>query len=191
PAPLASSAPALSSTAPAKPETSSAAPEPKTSSAPPEPKTFSAEAPKPSTSQAPPPPPSSKAPEPSSTKAAPPAASSPASKASGGNSGLNLGGFATFFLQNGVAGACGKVHSDDDLIVAIDQDRYGSSGNSSPLCGKQVKITNTQNKKTVTATVADDCPTCKNSNSIDLSKGTFIEIADFATGMVPIEWEFA
>lgn len=26
---------------------------------------------------------------------------------------------ATFFFQNGVAGACGKVHGDDELIAAI------------------------------------------------------------------------
>lgn len=26
---------------------------------------------------------------------------------------------ATFFLQGGAAGACGKVHSDSDLIVAL------------------------------------------------------------------------
>lgn len=25
----------------------------------------------------------------------------------------------TFFFQNGVAGACGQVHSDSDLIVAL------------------------------------------------------------------------
>lgn len=100
------------------------------------------------------------------------------------------GGVATFFYQNGVAGACGTVHSDSALIAAIDQDRYGDSGNESSLCGKQVEITNTNNGKTVTVTIADDCPTCTNGNSIDLSVGAFTQIATEAEGEVPIKWKF-
>ncbi|PPQ87999.1 hypothetical protein CVT25_001078 [Psilocybe cyanescens] len=100
---------------------------------------------------------------------------------------VETGGFATFFFQNGVAGACGTVHKDTDMIAAMDQDRYGFSGNKSPLCGKQVKITNTKNQKTVVVTVADDCPTCVNSNSIDLSQGAFEKIATVEEGMVPSE----
>ncbi|KAH9079528.1 plant expansin [Lactarius deliciosus] len=103
---------------------------------------------------------------------------------------VNTGGQATFFYQNGVAGACGKVHSDDDLICAMDQLRYGDSGARSALCGQQVRITNTKNGKTVTVTVADDCPTCMNRNSIDLSKGAFQAIASLDDGIAPIEWSF-
>ncbi|KAE9406937.1 barwin-like endoglucanase [Gymnopus androsaceus JB14] len=95
------------------------------------------------------------------------------------------GGVATYFLQYGAAGACGKVHKDTDLIAAMDQARYNSK-----LCGKEVKITNTKNKKTVTVTVADDCPGCKNENSIDLSKGAFLKIATIEEGEVPISWEY-
>lgn len=69
---------------------------------------------------------------------------------------------ATFFFQNGVAGACGTVHQDSDLIAAIgsltlvllvitdcliDQNRYGNSGLKSELCGQKVKITNPANNK--------------------------------------------
>jgi len=72
----------------------------------------------------------------------------------------------------------------------MDQGRYGDSGAKSSLCGKQVKITNTNNGKTVTVTVADDCPTCLNDNSIDLSVGAFTQIATEEEGMVPISWEF-
>jgi expansin (peptidoglycan-binding protein) len=92
---------------------------------------------------------------------------------------------ATFFYQNGNPGACGTVHSDSDFICAIDQARYGDSGNASPLCGQQVQITNTDNGKTVTVTIADDCPTCDNSNSIDLSVGAFEAIGDLSTGLLP------
>jgi len=83
------------------------------------------------------------------------------------------------------------VHSDSDFICAIDQDRYGDSGAKSSLCGKQVKITNTQNGNTVTVTVADDCPTCENSNSIDLSVAAFEKLAPLSQGVAPISWTFA
>lgn len=92
---------------------------------------------------------------------------------------------ATFFYQDGNPGACGAVHSDNDFICAIDQDRYGSSGNASPLCGQQVTITNTNNGKSVTVTIADDCPTCDNSNSIDLSVGAFQAIGSLSDGLLP------
>jgi expansin (peptidoglycan-binding protein) len=93
-------------------------------------------------------------------------------------------------VLHSVAGACGTVHSDNDLIAAIDVDRYGNTGVQSSLCGKQVKITNPANKKSVTVTIADACPTCENSNSIDLSVGAFTQIATEAQGEVAIDWEF-
>ncbi|RXW20897.1 hypothetical protein EST38_g4962 [Candolleomyces aberdarensis] len=95
------------------------------------------------------------------------------------------GGFATFYYQNGVAGACGKVHGDADMIAAIDGDRYGNLGAVSSQCGRRVKITNTKNQKSVTVTIADACPTCRNSNSIDLSEGAFKKIATLDEGIVP------
>lgn len=129
----------------------------------------------------------------SSTQAAATHSKSAASNSGSSNSGSSpiLGGFATFFFQNGVAGACGTVHSDNDLIAAIDADRYGNTGVTSPLCGRKVVITNQQNKKTVTVTIVDACPTCNNGNSIDLSVAAFKAIADESTGIVPIAWQFA
>jgi expansin (peptidoglycan-binding protein) len=108
-----------------------------------------------------------------------------------GNSDVHAGGQATFFYQGGAAGACGQVHSDNDFICAMDKDLYGDMGNSAPICGKQVIITNTQNGKTVTVTVADECPTCLNSNSIDLSVAAFQQIADESQGVVPISWVYS
>ena len=55
---------------------------------------------------------------------------------------------------------------------------------SQDLCGKQVKVTNTKNKKTVTATIADECPGCKNAQSIDLSQGAFDKIGTEAEGVL-------
>ncbi|KAI9446345.1 plant expansin [Lactarius indigo] len=141
------------------------------------------------------PPPSTSAPKPSpstSSTPKPKASPTPVSHSPEGSSSseVNTGGQATFFRQNGVAGACGKVHSDDDLICAMDQIRYGDPGAKSALCGKQVRITNTENGKTVTVTVADDCPTCKNANSIDLSVAAFKAIATLEQGVASIAWSF-
>lgn len=115
-------------------------------------------------------------------------ATTPASNSA--NSNVNTGGVATFFYQNNQFGACGQKHKDTDFIAAIDGARYGNLGAVSSLCGKQVQITNTQNKKTVTVTIEDACPTCNNANSIDLSVGAFEQLADLNTGEVPITWEF-
>ncbi|KAG2158189.1 plant expansin [Suillus bovinus] len=102
----------------------------------------------------------------------------------------NYGGYATFFYQGGNAGACGTVHSDSDFICAMDQSRYGNSGNASPLCGQQVQITNQINGNTVVVTIADDCPTCANSNSIDLSVAAFQALDSLSVGDLPIVWKF-
>lgn len=114
----------------------------------------------------------------------PPPAQTSASGGGGGD--VHNGGVATFFFQNGVAGACGAVHQDTDLICAMDSILYEQQD----LCGKKVLITNTQNGKSVTVTVRDECPTCNNANSIDLSHGAFGMIATYDQGQVPIKWEF-
>ncbi|KAG8723962.1 hypothetical protein FRC12_024387, partial [Ceratobasidium sp. 428] len=55
----------------------------------------------------------------------------------GNGSGTITGGFATFYEQGGVAGACGDMHSDDDLIVAMDYRKYGNVDKVSKFCGKK------------------------------------------------------
>jgi hypothetical protein len=122
------------------------------------------------------------------TTSTPTATPTPASTPSDSSS--SFLGFGTFFFQNGVAGACGTVHPDSALIAAIDVERYGDTGRKSSLCGKQVKITNTANQKSVTVTIEDACPTCNNKDSIDLSTGAFDKIADESTGLINIRWEF-
>jgi hypothetical protein len=98
------------------------------------------------------------------------------------------GGYATYFYQNGVAGACGTVHSDYDWIVALDQEKYGNSGERSQYCGRTVSVT--ANGKTLKATVADDCPTCDNGNSLDMSVGFFEQFYSLNVGIFSMEWQF-
>lgn len=122
----------------------------------------------------------------------PPAATTTQASNNGGGEVMN-GGFATYFFQGGNAGACGKVHGDGDKVIAIDQARWGSSsfGGGSSTCGKWITVTNTNNGRSVTAMVADVCPTCVNGNSLDLSQGAFQAIASESDGMVPISWHWA
>jgi len=58
------------------------------------------------------------------------------------------------------------------------------------LCGKHVLIIDIANGKSVTATVADECPTCTNANSIDMSVAAFEALADKSVGQISIKWEY-
>ncbi|ORY22504.1 RlpA-like double-psi beta-barrel-protein domain-containing protein-containing protein [Naematelia encephala] len=110
--------------------------------------------------------------------------------ASSGSGQVESNAYATYFYQGGNAGACGNVHSDYDKIIAIDIAWYGNTGDVSQYCGKWITITNTNNGKSVTAQVADVCPTCDTNNSLDLSVGAFTAIATEDDGEVPITWQF-
>lgn len=136
---------------------------------------------------------SSAAPTTTSTWSAEPEPTQEASSGSSPSGDVKTGGFATYFHQNGNAGACGQYHSDSEMGIAIDSNGYWGQDFSqgSDLCGRVINIKNTNNGKTVTATVWDVCPTCNNGNSLDLSVGAFNQIATEAEGMVPIEWSFA
>lgn len=60
-----------------------------------------------------------------------------------------------FNLDGRSYSACGKKHSDDDLIVAIDIAIYGyDTSVASSVCGKYVEIVNPANGHSVTAMIA-------------------------------------
>lgn len=88
----------------------------------------------------------------------------------------------TWFTQNGVAGACGQVHSDSDFIAALDSRTYGNTGSQSSYCGKTIRIT--WGGKSVDVVVADACPTCSNPSSVDLSEAAFQALAPLDTGLL-------
>lgn len=92
-------------------------------------------------------------------------------------------GHGTWFTQNGNAGACGNYNKDSSFVVALDSRIYTQS-----LCGKTIHLTNTDNGHTVTAIVADECPTCASSHSVDLSVAAFKALAAQSVGDIPISW---
>jgi len=125
---------------------------------------------------------SSPAPKPATPSPQP---SSPAS--SGGILGdLITGGIATFFFQNGVAGACGTVHQDTDFVVALPTAAYENGQN----CGKKIQIIDPASGKTHTATVADECPTCENDSCVDLSHSLFNFFAGDGQGQFNVQYKY-
>jgi hypothetical protein len=68
-----------------------------------------------------------------------------------------------------------------------DSQRYSAS-----QCGKTVEIVRTDrnNISPLQAIVADECPSCIDENSIDLSQDTFLHFATLDEGEFPIKWRF-
>ncbi|GAA5984821.1 hypothetical protein JCM5350_004248 [Sporobolomyces pararoseus] len=103
------------------------------------------------------------------------------------DSGLQKRGYsgqATWYTH---PGACGNYGSDSDYIVALQSSMYAGGSH----CGKQIKITNTDTGATTTAKVADECPTCESSQSIDLSTAAFKSLGSMDQGVLPVSWTWA
>ncbi|KAJ6496733.1 hypothetical protein C8R47DRAFT_1011087 [Mycena vitilis] len=96
------------------------------------------------------------------------------------------GGFGTWFTQNGVAGACGKVHKDTDFVVALQTEKYARGAN----CGRMIRVTDLTTGKTVDGLVADECPTCDNTACVDMSLGMFKAFTSLSVGMFKIKYQF-
>ena len=75
--------------------------------------------------------------------------------------------------------------SDGDYVVALSYTQVEGGKN----CGRTVSITNNDNGKTITATVADTCPGC-GYGSLDLSTGAFGAIGSYDQGVLPISWSY-
>ncbi|KAK4702056.1 hypothetical protein P7C70_g4168, partial [Phenoliferia sp. Uapishka_3] len=108
------------------------------------------------------------------------------SSGSSGSGKTYTGGQATYFYQNGVAGACGTVHKDTDYVAALQTEMYANGAN----CGKTITLTSTATGQSVTVTVADECPTCDGTTYVDLSESAFLQIGTVSEGMVPMTWQF-
>ncbi|KIJ46574.1 hypothetical protein M422DRAFT_249723 [Sphaerobolus stellatus SS14] len=57
-------------------------------------------------------------------------------------------------------------------------------------CGQTITITDNTTGKTTTGVVADECPTCNGSGSIDLSESLFKVFAPTSQGVFPVSWHF-
>jgi expansin (peptidoglycan-binding protein) len=71
------------------------------------------------------------------------------------------------------------------LTLGKDSNTYNKD-----LCGTNVEIVNLNNNKSVVVSIQDNCPTCVNAESIDLSVGAFLHLDVLATGQIPIKWKY-
>ncbi|KIJ46623.1 hypothetical protein M422DRAFT_249778 [Sphaerobolus stellatus SS14] len=93
---------------------------------------------------------------------------------------------ATYYFQEGATGACGIVHKDTDHVVALQTEQYANG----VQCGRTITITDNTTGKTATGIVADLCPGCNGSGSIDLSESLFEVFAPTSQGVFPVSWNF-
>ncbi|RYP14707.1 hypothetical protein DL765_006177 [Monosporascus sp. GIB2] len=96
-------------------------------------------------------------------------------------------GDMTFYTPG--LGACGRVNSASDPVVALAPAEYGNTPNpnNSPVCGRWITIHG--NGRTTAAQVVDRCAGCA-SGSIDVSPVIFDDIAPLDAGRVHVTWEF-
>jgi len=57
-------------------------------------------------------------------------------------------------------------------------------------CGKTITIENKATGAKQTAVVADECPSCVSTQSVDMSRGLFETLATLEEGMINIAWGF-
>ncbi|KAJ7235460.1 RlpA-like double-psi beta-barrel-protein domain-containing protein-containing protein [Mycena haematopus] len=96
------------------------------------------------------------------------------------------GGVGTWYMQDDEDGACGHRHSDNDFVVALQTQTYARGIN----CGRGIQICDLSNNKCVNGIVADECPTCDNPQSVDMSRAMFEGLAALSVGEFKIKWQF-
>lgn len=71
-------------------------------------------------------------------------------------SGTTYSGDGTWFDIG--LGSCGQTNTDEELVAALNapQMMNGANPNNNPMCGKQIKITNPANGKTVTVKIVSE-----------------------------------
>ncbi|SCV68382.1 BQ2448_503 [Microbotryum intermedium] len=95
---------------------------------------------------------------------------------------------ATFYWQNGNAGACGLYSNDTDLVVGLPFEFYSDLGAISPYCGSYIFVMNHINNLTTPARVADASAT---NGTLSLSVATWRALNGDGTNLTQVTWRFA
>lgn len=96
---------------------------------------------------------------------------------------------ATYFnIATGDESPCGTTPTDDDYVIHISPQVWGSVAKKSYLCGRWVSIWN--GKWQVQATIQGLCATCV-GNDIDLSRATFAGLGEsLSIGTLNVTWNY-
>ncbi|XP_055347298.1 papain inhibitor-like [Paramacrobiotus metropolitanus] len=102
---------------------------------------------------------------------------------------LGFEGKATFYYP--AMGACGKVNTKTEMVMAISHVQYGehSNPNKAPVCGKCALVKAVDSGEQVKVKVVDRCEGC-DSGSIDLSPAAFEKLADKDLGHIEVTWNY-
>ncbi|MEJ2610973.1 MAG: expansin EXLX1 family cellulose-binding protein [Candidatus Thiodiazotropha sp.] len=93
-------------------------------------------------------------------------------------------GEGTFYGYGG-GGNCSFPVPDGILTAAMNASDY----NGSSACGSVIVLTNVDTGLSVTVRIDDQCPECA-PGDVDLDQDAFAQIADIATGRIPIRWHY-
>ena len=98
----------------------------------------------------------------------------------------------SFTWYNTGLGACGQVHTDADLVVALSAplfDPYtpNSNPNYNSLCNRRLRAN--YNGRSVDAIVVDRCLACA-TYDLDLSPAAFQQLADLSVGRIQGTWDW-
>lgn len=91
-----------------------------------------------------------------------------------------MAGDITIYEPNGGAGACGKSLGNEEFVVALSKDTWGTStydvmtgAASNKWCGQKIQAF--YNGRSVVATIMDMCPGCSGQD-IDLSPAAWRQL---------------
>ncbi|CAO3682242.1 unnamed protein product [Rhizopus stolonifer] len=88
-------------------------------------------------------------------------------------------------------GSCGEMSSDDEMVVAINQQQMenGANPNTNPHCDKTIQISG-DSGRVFHARIVDTCPQC-GEDSLDLSPTLFKKVCgSLDKGFCKIDWGF-
>ncbi|XP_055347311.1 uncharacterized protein LOC129594596 [Paramacrobiotus metropolitanus] len=97
-------------------------------------------------------------------------------------------GNATFYTP--AMGACGKVNTAKEMVMAVSKEQYGQDPKNALVCGICALVKADGSGKQVKVRVVDRCVKCAGA-SIDLSPAAFQKLASKNVGHIQVTWEYA
>ncbi|KAF9108876.1 hypothetical protein BGX29_003806 [Mortierella sp. GBA35] len=98
-------------------------------------------------------------------------------------------GRGTWFSDT--TGSCGERFSQNDMIVALNQEQMGALYGSRSRCGDKIRVKAKGSSTSVIVRVVDTCPSryCDHG-ALDLSRAAFKKFAPMSKGVLELEWSF-
>ncbi|KAF9189306.1 hypothetical protein BGZ51_009700 [Haplosporangium sp. Z 767] len=104
-------------------------------------------------------------------------------------SGTKYRGRGTWFSDT--TGSCEVPFSQNDMIVALNENQMGNMSGSGSKCGSKIRVKAKGSSASVIVRVVDTCPDryCSRGD-LDLSRAAFKKFAPMSKGVLELEWSF-